>query len=311
MPQATKSGSTCAELPICSVMQPDNWYDRRGHGTHCLGTILGRTVNGVRIGVAPGVTDVIVGKVISDTGVGDHLQLIEAIAWAFEQRADIINISLEYDWPAKVREIMKRRNVKYDAANDIVRNLHREHLNFFESVVMKDLQLAHVRLRTTPLVIAACGNGNDKRDPNNQLTVSFPGAAQGVLSVAAAGKSGKDLYLAHFCNNGATLCAPGVGVSSAATGGGTAQRLKTDSGTSMAAPHAAGVAALWWQLAREQGYLPKTIASRVESSLRYTALVDGLAGSVKAGLINNGLVQAPAPPNSDGAAQQRNSCTIS
>jgi subtilisin family serine protease len=293
-------------------MQAHDWYDRRGHGTHCLGTILGRSVGGVRIGVAPGITDVIVGKVISDTGVGDHLQLIEAITWAFEQRADIINISLEYDWPAKVREIMIRRKVTSDKANDMVRKLHHDHMRFFEEVLLNDLQqLAHIRLRTPPLVIAACGNGNDQRDPDNQLTVSFPGAARGVLSVAAAGKSGKDLYLAHFCNNGATLCAPGVDVSSAASGGETEPKLKTDSGTSMAAPHAAGVAALWWQLAREQGCKPQKIARCVESSLRYTALVDGLAGSVNAGLIDHGLVQAPAPLKSDGAAQQRNSCTIS
>ena len=29
--------------------------DQHGHGTHCAGTILGRTTGGKRIGVAPGV----------------------------------------------------------------------------------------------------------------------------------------------------------------------------------------------------------------------------------------------------------------
>ena len=34
--------------------------DQIGHGSHCLGTVLGRDVNGTRIGVAQGVTDAIV-----------------------------------------------------------------------------------------------------------------------------------------------------------------------------------------------------------------------------------------------------------
>src|SRR5690606_41473924 len=37
--------------------------DTHGHGTHCAGTIFGRAVNGTRIGVAPGVTEAVIGKV--------------------------------------------------------------------------------------------------------------------------------------------------------------------------------------------------------------------------------------------------------
>ena len=35
--------------------------DRQGHGTHCAGTVFGRDVGGLRIGVAPGVTEALIG----------------------------------------------------------------------------------------------------------------------------------------------------------------------------------------------------------------------------------------------------------
>ena len=38
--------------------------DLHGHGTLCAGTIFGRDVNGLRIGVARGVSDAIIGKVL-------------------------------------------------------------------------------------------------------------------------------------------------------------------------------------------------------------------------------------------------------
>jgi subtilisin family serine protease len=36
--------------------------DQHGHGTHCAGTIFGRTSEGTRIGVAPGVKKALIGK---------------------------------------------------------------------------------------------------------------------------------------------------------------------------------------------------------------------------------------------------------
>ena len=38
--------------------------DLQGHGSHCLGTVLGRDINGTRIGVAQGVTDAIVSSFV-------------------------------------------------------------------------------------------------------------------------------------------------------------------------------------------------------------------------------------------------------
>jgi subtilisin family serine protease len=66
-----------------------------------------------------------------------------------------------------------------------------------------------------------------------------------MLSVAAVGQGpGVPEYtVAWVSNTRAMLAGPGVDVTSAAAGGG----LTSKSGTSMATPHVAGVAALWAQ----------------------------------------------------------------
>lgn len=63
--------------------------DRNGHGNHCAGTAIGR--NG--IGVAPR-SELIVGKVLSDSGSGSSQGIADAIRWATDQGSDVISMSL-------------------------------------------------------------------------------------------------------------------------------------------------------------------------------------------------------------------------
>src|SRR5262249_34921040 len=74
----------------------DDYNDTNGHGTHCAGTIFGRAVNGKRIGVAPGITKALVGKVLGPGG-GSTGTLFAAIIWAIENKAQIITMSLGID----------------------------------------------------------------------------------------------------------------------------------------------------------------------------------------------------------------------
>lgn len=62
--------------------------DGNGHGTHTIGTSVGRD-----IGLAPG-AKLIVGKVLSDSGSGSSDGIAQAIRWAVNEGADVINLSI-------------------------------------------------------------------------------------------------------------------------------------------------------------------------------------------------------------------------
>jgi subtilisin family serine protease len=98
--------------------------------------------------------------------------------------------------------------------------------------------------------------------------------------------------VSSFSNCGVEITAPGRDIVSAAAGGG----LKAQSGTSMAAPHVAGVAALWWQ-AVKQSDLPAN-ATLIRGKLLAGAARDGFSAAVYPGERGAGRVLAPQ----DGAA---------
>ena len=69
--------------------------------------------------------------------------------------------------------------------------------------------------------------------------------------MAALGQGANGFVVAPFSNTGVNVSGPGVAITSAKRGGG----LVAMSGTSMATPHVAGVAALWAQKLKAMGGL--------------------------------------------------------
>ena len=207
--------------------------DLNGHGTHVSGTIAQSTNNGVATaGIAYGARIMPV-RVLDADGAGDTLSIARGIRFAARKGAKLINLSLEFDSSVRASQIP-----------DIVSALR-------------------YAKRKGVLVIAAAGNQAD-------TLVAYPARAKGVMAVAATTIRGCQ---ADYSNSGVDvdLAAPGGGVDAVisdpqdpystqvcnpnASGNFIFQQTITSSvrrfglprgyeGTSMAAPHVTGTAAL-------------------------------------------------------------------
>ncbi|MFE3070430.1 S8 family serine peptidase [Streptomyces sp. NPDC059247] len=189
--------------------------DHQGHGTHTLSTVggSGAASEGRKKGVAPGAA-LLNGKVLDDSGSGAASWIIAGMEWAVAQGADVVSMSLGSPEPTDCTDPMSL------AAEELARD-------------------------EGTLFVVAAGNSGPALN-----TVSSPGCAPSVLTVGA---TDRDDSTAYFSSRGPTIgnhtlkpeiAAPGVGISAAAAGGRGVYAYRSMSGTSMAAPHVAGAAAI-------------------------------------------------------------------
>lgn len=259
--------------------------DTQGHGSHCAGSIFGRDVDSARIGVAPGVTRAFIGKVLPDKAGGNSEMIIRAINWATDNGADVISMSLGFDFPGMVTSLVNN-GFPVDLATSQALEAYRGNLRMFDALM--NLVRKRSVFSSGPVIVAAAGNESRRAvNPEYEIAATLPSAAEGVLSVGALGRDGQFYSVAPFSNTLPQLSAPGVDIKSVKAGGGTCGL----SGTSMACPHVAGVAALWWESVRAAA-VPAS-AQMVESKLLASARTDVFAAGVDVADRGAGLVTAP------------------
>ena len=225
--------------------------DLNGHGSHCAGTILGRDVAGTRIGIARGVTRLLAGKVLPDDDSGDSAMLFDALNWVSQKGANIVSMSLGFDFPGMVEQLVEGDGMPQQVAVSNALVVFGQNLRAFDAL-MTSFRAGEPFGRNM-LVVGAAGNESRRdQDADYRISASLPSAAGGVVSVAAYGRKGAKYEFAPFSNSDALIAAPGVDILSVDVAGG----LTEMSGTSQACPHIAGLAALWWQKIQKSGETP-------------------------------------------------------
>ncbi|MGP3968931.1 S8 family serine peptidase [Streptomyces sp. 6N223] len=197
--------------------------DRFGHGTHVasIAAGTGASSDGAYTGVAPG-ADLLNAKVLDDEGYGLDSGIVAGLEWAVEQGADIVNVSLGGEDTPELDPVEKAVNT--------------------------------LSAESDALIVASAGNVPWP----TESSITSPGSADAALTVGAVDDA--DL-LAEFSATGPRvgdnavkpdLTAPGAEIGAAAAEGSVLAGEGTPvaegyvglSGTSMAAPHVSGAAAL-------------------------------------------------------------------
>jgi subtilisin len=242
--------------------------DLQGHGTHCIGTSCG-PLNPpdpsfpMRYGIAYN-AEIFVAKVLSNQGSGADGGILAGIDWAISNGCQIISMSLG----APTRP--------GDTYSPI-----------YEAVAKRALSQG-------TLIIAAAGN-ESKRPRFPFRPVNRPANCPSIMAVAAVDK---ELQIASFSNSsinpdggGIDIAGPGVDVYSTWStdpmtvrppNGFGSSRYVEISGTSMATPHVAGIAALYAEATGKTGY--ELWALLMQNAQRL---------NLPSGDVGIGLVQAP------------------
>jgi subtilisin family serine protease len=256
--------------------------DQHGHGTHCAGTIFGKDVNGKRIGIAPNVDRALIGKVLGEGG-GSSATIAQAIQWAVNEGAHVISMSLGIDFPGFVDRLVNQFNMDINPATSIALEGYRANINLFTELA--EFVRAQGQFGQGTAIVAASGNESER--PSFEIAVAPPAASTGIIAVGALEQSAEGLSTARFSNNQVDIAAPGVDVVSAIPGGG----LGSKSGTSMATPHVAGVAALWAQ--RQLNTTGEVKSQRLVARLIASGSMNSLVSDAEAEDVGTGIVQAP------------------
>jgi thermitase len=235
-----------------------NPHDLNGHGTHVAGIAAAVTNNNNGIAGVSWNAKIMPIRVLNNEGSGDTAGVVSGINWACQHGAHILNMSLGgYNYSQSMQN-----------AINACRNAGK-------------------------VIIAAMGN-------DNTSTPAYPAANTNVLAVSATNSSNNRAYYSNYGSH-CGVAAPGGAMYYYGDSGGILSTMPTYDvylttyysytrnysylqGTSQAAPHVAGLAALIWSMNIE------LTANEVQSIIKTTA--DDLGASGRDNYYGYGIINA-------------------
>ena len=255
------------------------------HGTHVAGTIAA-AINGVGIaGVAPGVKVAAV-KVVNDDGYIYPEAAVCGFMWAATHGMEVTNNSYYIDpWEFNCRNDARQRPV-WQAVQRAIRYSNSRGVLNIASAGNSNVDLQHK--------FTDSGSPNDGSYPVEDRTITgacvdLPAEAPGVVTVSAVGTEQLKSYYSSYGQGVVDVTAPGgdsrqpdptvstVSHAILSTTFNTVTRTNGwgyKQGTSMASPHASGVAAL--ALSAHPRLTPGALASMLERTAEALPCPDGV-----------------------------------
>lgn len=244
--------------------------DTHGHGTHVAGTIVGTGVSGTQTGVAPGATLMVLKVFHGEDNLSEVTMWVEAMQFAVEHGADVMNMSLGQPLPNSSVQLMLRQACDNTLAAGVVAAVCAGNSRQIQMLApvpyniwspgdcppphLHEDQMVNAGGTSCVICVGAVNNNDVLGDFSSEGPATWSGVAPYNDYPYSSGSS-TNIGLIR-----PDVCAPGVNVKSLDFNTTNGYCLK--SGTSMATPCVAGTIAL--MLSKDHELTPEQIDEILE-----------------------------------------------